>query len=46
MTAAITDPGRVRPLTWLELRLRDDDEELLLIDWLSALGYESEDPCN
>jgi len=40
MTAAITDPELVRPLTRVELNLPDDDEELLLTDWLNALVYE------
>jgi SHS2 domain-containing protein len=40
MTAAITDPALVRPLTRVELSLQDDDEELLLTDWLNALVYE------
>jgi protein archease len=40
MTAAITDPELVRPLARVELGLTDDDEELLLIDWLNALVYE------
>jgi tRNA nucleotidyltransferase (CCA-adding enzyme) len=40
MTAAITDPTLVRPLTRVELSCKDDDEELLLTDWLNALVYE------
>jgi SHS2 domain-containing protein len=40
MTAAITDPELVRPLARVELSLPDDDEELLLTDWLNALVYE------
>jgi len=40
MTAAITDPALVRLLTHVEIICQDDDEELLLIDWLNALVYE------
>ncbi len=40
MTAAITDPELVRPLMRVELNLPDDDEELLLTDWLNSLVYE------
>jgi len=40
MTAAITDPELVRPLMRVELSLPEDDEELLLTDWLNALVYE------
>ncbi len=40
MTAAITDPTLVRPLTRVEIDCQDDDEELLLTDWLNALVYE------
>jgi SHS2 domain-containing protein len=40
MTAAITDPTLVRPLTRVELSCQDDDEEMLLTDWLNALVYE------
>jgi len=40
MTAAITDPALVRPLTRVELSCQDDDEELLLTDWLNAVIYE------
>jgi SHS2 domain-containing protein len=40
MTAAITEPALVRPLTRVELSCQDDDDELLLTDWLNALVYE------
>jgi len=40
MTAAITEPELVRPITRVEITLPDDDEELLLTDWLNALVYE------
>jgi SHS2 domain-containing protein len=40
MIAAISDPTLVRLLTHVEISCQDDDEELLLIDWLNALVYE------
>jgi SHS2 domain-containing protein len=40
MTAAITDPALVRPLSRVEVSCQDDDQELLLTDWLNALVYE------
>ncbi len=40
MTAAITDPDRVRPETPVEIACRADDLEDLLYDWLNALVFE------
>jgi tRNA nucleotidyltransferase (CCA-adding enzyme) len=40
LTAAVTDPGSVRPLERVELRCAAPDDELLLADWLNALVYE------
>lgn len=40
LTAVITDPHGVRPLTAVEIRCEAPDDELLLVDWLNALVYE------
>jgi len=40
MTAAITDPDRVRPEIPVEVSCRSDDLEDLLYDWLNTLVYE------
>jgi len=40
MTAAITQPGRVRPREAVQIACECDDLELLLAQWLNALVYE------
>jgi SHS2 domain-containing protein len=40
LTAALTDPERVRPRQAVEIACEAPDDELLLVDWLNALVYE------
>jgi tRNA nucleotidyltransferase (CCA-adding enzyme) len=40
LTAAVTDPGAVRPLQRVEISCEAPDAELLLAGWLNALVYE------
>ena len=40
MTAVITDPEKVRPLTCVTLSRQCPDDELLFADWINALVYE------
>lgn len=40
MTAVVTDPDTVRPLTRVEVRCEAPDAELLLVDWLNAIVFE------
>ena len=40
MTAAIVDPGLVRPSEPVAVACEAPDDELLLVDWLNALIYE------
>ena len=40
LTAVVTDPHNVRPVTAVELVCRAPDDELLLVEWLNALIYE------
>jgi len=40
LTAAVTDPGAVRPLERVEIACEAPDAELLLAGWLNALVYE------
>jgi tRNA nucleotidyltransferase (CCA-adding enzyme) len=40
LTAIITEPDRVRPVTTIEIRCEAPDDALLLVDWLNALVYE------
>lgn len=40
LTAAVTDPGAVRPLRRVEISCEAPDAELLLAGWLNALVYE------
>ncbi len=40
LTAAICDPGDVRPSDRVEISCRADDPDDLLYDWLNALVYE------
>ncbi|HSW01956.1 MAG TPA: archease [Sedimentisphaerales bacterium] len=40
LTAVITDPGKVEPRQSVEIVCREDDDELLFMDWLSSLLYE------
>ena len=40
MTAAITDPQRVRPVDEVRISCSAPDDELLFVDWLNALIYE------
>lgn len=41
LTAVITDPGKVRPRTRVEVRCEAPDDELLFVEWLNALVYET-----
>ncbi len=40
LTAVVTDPAAVRAAQRTEVDCRADDDELLLVEWLSALVYE------
>jgi SHS2 domain-containing protein len=40
LTAAVTDPSRVRSLTPVTIECKAPDDELLLVEWLNALIYE------
>jgi tRNA nucleotidyltransferase (CCA-adding enzyme) len=40
LTAVITDPDKVEPLTNVEIHAQDTDDELLLTEWINALVYE------
>jgi hypothetical protein len=40
LTAAVTDPAAVAPLTAVEIDCAAPDVELLLAEWLNALVYE------
>ena len=40
MTAAVADPGVVRPFDSIALRCRAPDDERLLVEWLNALARE------
>ena len=40
LTAVITTVQKVQPNTRILIHCQDDDDELLLIDWLSALLYQ------
>lgn len=40
LTAVITDPDKVKPRQAVEITCREDDDELLFMDWLSTLLYE------
>jgi tRNA nucleotidyltransferase (CCA-adding enzyme) len=40
LTAVVTDPGRVRASTPVELVCRAPSDELLLVEWLNALVFE------
>lgn len=40
LTAVITDPEKVEPRDVVEIVCREDDDELLLMNWLSSLLYE------
>ncbi|MBM4027581.1 MAG: archease [Planctomycetes bacterium] len=40
LTAVITDPAKVQPKTAVAIACREEDDELLLFCWLSALLYE------
>lgn len=40
MTALVTDPSNVRPLSSVEIHCEEPDIELLLVDWLNAIVYE------
>ena len=40
MTAAVTDPARVRPTDRILIDCQAPDSELLLIDWLNSLIFE------
>ncbi len=39
MTAVVTEPERVSPVTAVHIRCSAPDRELLLFDWLNALVY-------
>jgi tRNA nucleotidyltransferase (CCA-adding enzyme) len=40
MTAVITDPANVIPITEIRISCEAPDPELLLVDWLNALVFE------
>jgi SHS2 domain-containing protein len=40
LMAAICDPNSVQPRERIEIECADDDDELLLVDWLNAVIYE------
>lgn len=40
LSAAVTDPARVRPLETVRVACEAPDLELLLVDWLNAVVYE------
>lgn len=40
LTAIITDPASVEPVTQVNIECQAPDDELLLCDWLNALIYE------
>jgi tRNA nucleotidyltransferase (CCA-adding enzyme) len=40
LTAVITDPGKVEPLTEVRITCDASDNELLFVDWLNTLLYE------
>ena len=40
LIAVITDPEKVRPRESVEIVCREDDDELLFMNWLAALLYE------
>lgn len=40
LTAVVTDPAAVRPVTPTGLRCEAPDEALLFVDWLNAIVYE------
>lgn len=40
MTAVIVDPEKVRPRDAVEIVCREEDDELLFMNWLSSLLYE------
>jgi len=40
LTAVITDPAKVEPRESVEIVCREDDDELLFMNWLSSLLYE------
>lgn len=40
LTAVITEPEHVRPLTPVEISCEAPDAEILLVDWLNALVFE------
>ena len=41
MTAVITDPAQVSAVEMVEITRQAPDDELLLVDWLNALVYET-----
>jgi SHS2 domain-containing protein len=41
LTAVITDPQTLRPQEEVEITCEAPDDELLLVDWLNALTYET-----
>ena len=40
LTAVVTDPATVAPVTMVEIQCEADDPGLLLVEWLNALIYE------
>jgi SHS2 domain-containing protein len=40
LTAAITEPDRVRCRDWVEIRCEAPETEVLLLDWINAIVYE------
>jgi len=40
LSAVITDPATIAPLTPIDFAIMASDQELLLVDWLNALIYE------
>jgi SHS2 domain-containing protein len=40
LTAVVTDPSQVRPVTSVALECHAPNDDLLLVEWLNALVYE------
>jgi tRNA nucleotidyltransferase (CCA-adding enzyme) len=40
LTAVVTDPEKVEPVTNITIQREDADDELLFVEWINALVYE------